>query len=203
MCPKCSSVLLVRVPEVYSTTDPRGLGEASGAPRTSQVTSRSLQPDGSLRPKLRPSTSSGATHTPGAGGSPQSRPAHLPARRYGGIGRAVYFFGSFAANVVGVVCIAYAESAPVGAFLLSIGDLACAFALVVNRLKNIGMNGWWSLLMLVPVANIFLGVRCLVCPEGYQDTRKLDTAGKAIAGIVVGVFALLILTLIVAALSRR
>jgi len=25
-----------------------------------------------------------------------------------------------------------------------------------------------------------------MCPEGYQDTKKLDTAGKIIAGIFIG-----------------
>ena len=52
------------------------------------------------------------------------------------------------------------------------------------RLKNIGMNPWWCLVAIVPLANLLISIRCLIFPEGYQDTKKLDTAGKVITGIV-------------------
>ena len=48
--------------------------------------------------------------------------------------------------------------------------------------------------MLVPIVNLFLGIRCLVLQEGYKDTRKLDTVGKIITYIVLAlVIALLIM----------
>jgi uncharacterized membrane protein YhaH (DUF805 family) len=66
--------------------------------------------------------------------------------------------------------------------------VACLFGLVVERLRNIGMSGWWSLLILVPIANIILGVKCLIYQEGYQDTKKLDRTGKIIGWSLVGLF---------------
>ncbi len=70
--------------------------------------------------------------------------------------------------------------------------LILSFIPVYYRLMNIGMNPWWCLLMIVPIANLFIGIRCLVCQEGYEDTKKLDTAGKIVTFIVVGLFLLVI-----------
>ena len=61
------------------------------------------------------------------------------------------------------------------------------------RLKNIGMNPWWCLLMLVPLANLLVVFRCLAFQEGYEDTKKLDTAGKVITFLVLGFVILLII----------
>lgn len=52
---------------------------------------------------------------------------------------------------------------------------------VWSRLKNIGMTPWLCLLMFVPIANILILIRCLAFQEGYQTTKKLDTAGKVVS----------------------
>ena len=62
--------------------------------------------------------------------------------------------------------------------------VSVSFVPAYCRLKNIGMNPWWCLLLLVPIANLLVGFRCLVFQEGYQDTRKLDTAGRIMTYIV-------------------
>jgi hypothetical protein len=72
--------------------------------------------------------------------------------------------------------------------------LLVALVSVHYRLKNIGYNLRLCFLILVPIVNLFLGIRCLVLQEGYEATKKLDTAGKIITYIVlVSVIALLIL----------
>ncbi len=64
--------------------------------------------------------------------------------------------------------------------------IVCSYFFVYYRLENIGWSPWWSLLILLPPANLGVGILCLVCPEGYDDIKKLDTAGKVIAYILVG-----------------
>ena len=107
-------------------------------------------------------------------------------KNYGGIHRTGYFFGMLGLTVIGNILFVAALDVPDIIYFIQIIAIALSFVLVVNRLHNIGMNGWWSLLILVPLANLFIGVKCVMCPEGYQDTKKLDTAGKIIAGIFVG-----------------
>jgi len=59
---------------------------------------------------------------------------------------------------------------------------------VYYRLKNIGVNPAWCVLMLVPVLNLFIGFFCMICQEGYAETKKLDGPGRVTAIIGVGVF---------------
>ena len=46
-----------------------------------------------------------------------------------------------------------------------------------------GTSGWWILLMFVPFVSAILSIMLYACPEGYADTRKMDTAGVVIASI--------------------
>jgi uncharacterized membrane protein YhaH (DUF805 family) len=119
-------------------------------------------------------------------------------KHYGGIRRIGYFFGMLGAGVLSTACNVATEGEPSVALLGLAVVNVLAFILVVNRLHNIGMSGWWSLLILVPIANIYIGIKCLVCPEGYEDTKTLDTAGKIIAGIFIGFVVFVIVSLVVA-----
>ena len=118
-------------------------------------------------------------------------------KSYGGIRRLGYFFGMIGVAVINGVFTGVAQGEPGIAFFGTIVILVLSFVLIVNRLHNIGMNGWWSLLILVPIVNLFVGIRCLICPEGYQDTKTLDTAGKVIAGILIGLGILAVVGLVV------
>ena len=91
------------------------------------------------------------------------------AKNYGGIQRLGYFFGMIGVAVINGVFTGAAQGEHGIAFFGTIVTLVLSFVLIVNRLHNIGMSGWWSLLILVPIANLFVGIRCLMCPEGYQD----------------------------------
>jgi uncharacterized membrane protein YhaH (DUF805 family) len=55
------------------------------------------------------------------------------------------------------------------------------------RLKNIGMNPWWSLAMIIPFVNFFIIFRCLAYQENYESLSKLDGTGKLlIVAVVLG-----------------
>ena len=68
--------------------------------------------------------------------------------------------------------------------------LVLSFVIAGYRYKNIGHNPWWVLLLIVPIANIIIGIRCLIYQEGWVYTRKLDRAGKIAAWIIGGLFLL-------------
>ena len=123
-------------------------------------------------------------------------PAEGELREYGGIGRLAYIGYSFLAGIVLNVLGAAAAGTGVGPALVGIAliaSIAINIYLVVQRFKNMGYSGWWSLLIFVPLVNILVGLRCLICPRGYADTKKLDTAGKVVTGIVVALFLLIVL----------
>ena len=50
--------------------------------------------------------------------------------------------------------------------------------------------------MLVPIANLLIGIRCLICQEGYADTKKLDKAGKITTYIVLAIFLLVLVSVV-------
>lgn len=58
---------------------------------------------------------------------------------------------------------------------------AVAVHLVLMRLANVGMSRWWGLMLAIPILNLWVAFRCLVCPSGYAHHRKLDRPGMAIA----------------------
>jgi hypothetical protein len=97
--------------------------------------------------------------------------------------------------------VAAADPSGAAGLMVALLFTAVSFIPVYYRLMNIGMNPWWCLLMLVPIANLLVGIRCLICPEGYADTKKLDTAGKVVTFIVLGLFVLVIGAVVVAVMG--
>ncbi|NWK56399.1 DUF4339 domain-containing protein [Verrucomicrobiaceae bacterium N1E253] len=109
---------------------------------------------------------------------------------YGGIGRLAYFllnflFGAgfvFAFMSLGLFgAVAGTEGAAAMSYL-GIFGLYGAYILITlilagKRLKNTGCSAWLALLSFIPLANIWVSIRCICAPPGYSDTKKLDTAG--------------------------
>jgi GYF domain 2 len=62
--------------------------------------------------------------------------------------------------------------------LLVFLSYAVSIYLACLRVKNVGMNFWKGLLILVPFVNIWITFRCFFCQEGWVVTRKLDKPGK-------------------------
>lgn len=140
-------------------------------------------------------------------GSPQPAPEQPtwevvePAATYPGIRRLPYFLASL---VLGALNFATALGGSAElSFVFSLVLLVLSLLLVSSRLRNIGSNGWWCLLMLVPIANLIVGLRCLAMPEGYRDHRTLDTAGKVVIGLFVGALVLgILLAILIPVLAR-
>ncbi len=76
-----------------------------------------------------------------------------------------------------------------------------AFVPVVFRLHDIGASGWWSLLTLVPLANLILGYYLVCAPTGYAITKTPDKAMKVLSIVFVAFIALMALGLLIPALS--
>lgn len=67
----------------------------------------------------------------------------------------------------------------------SIVPVALLIYLVLMRLANLGMSRWWALVLAIPVLNLWVAFRCLVCPSGYAHHRKQDRPGMAIVLAIV------------------
>ncbi len=124
-------------------------------------------------------------------------------RHYGGIRRLPYLGIMIGLSIFQNISLAVIASAdrPDTTLIVAIFFMIVSFIPVYYRLKNIGMNPWWCLLMLVPCLNLLVGIRCLVFQEGYADTRKLDTAGRVITFIVLGLFVLVVISVVVSAMA--
>ena len=117
--------------------------------------------------------------------------AALPVpRHYGGIGRLSFFGLWIGLILVNVLIELFVVSDVAGLLGLVLG--IALFALIYFRLKNIGMNPWWCLALIVPILNLLLLIRCLVMPEGYADTKELDAVGKVATYVAIAAFALLV-----------
>ena len=108
---------------------------------------------------------------------------------YGGLGRLGYWIGS-------VLClggsILFSAAGGGGALIGSVLVLVVLTVIMFQRLKNIGWNGWLALLGLIPVVNLAVSIPSAICPEGFAATRKLDRAGKILAGMLVVSIVLLV-----------
>jgi hypothetical protein len=121
------------------------------------------------------------------------------AQTYEGIGRrdfAGYLF-VFGLIVGGFISMATQQSSSPGNFKWSAWMLipdGLMLIPAVLRLKNIGSNPAWSILLFLPLIDMFFTATCLTLPAGYQDHRKLDLAAKIIGG---GFLAIIIVVLFV------
>ncbi|MEY3174666.1 MAG: hypothetical protein RLZZ436_2580 [Planctomycetota bacterium] len=124
---------------------------------------------------------------------------------YGGIGRLAYFgysfLNSFVSNILTFAIAAAAPSAAAGS-VIAVGLLSviAAIVIVVQRLKNLGYSGWWTLGLLVPILNLVLAIELVAAPEGYAKHKTLDTPGKVVVGLTVGLFLLAVAVVILAAI---
>lgn len=118
---------------------------------------------------------------------------------FAGITRKAFFLGFLYVSVAYVLVMGSlgVSKAGLGAeFVISVVYTTILFILVIQRLRNAGLSGGWSALLLVPVVHLVIVYECLAYPTRWSETRKLDRAGKIITGILLGVvvlyFALLV-----------
>lgn len=119
----------------------------------------------------------------------------VPNKEYPGIGRLAYFgwsllFGFvlqllfFIVDQAGLINSPESAIAIVGGVLLL--NFICSVPVIVLRLHNLGMNGFWVLGLIVPILNLVIAVRLTAAPAGYADHKQLDTPGKILVGLMIG-----------------
>jgi uncharacterized membrane protein YhaH (DUF805 family) len=115
---------------------------------------------------------------------------------YGGIGRLTYAMGVFALSVVYACWRAASGDNPNSFWVASILALVVLLFLMVARLHNIGMSGWWAILLFIPLAGLFVMIPCLVYPAGYSYTKKLDAAAKILICLLICLLVLVVIALL-------
>lgn len=112
-------------------------------------------------------------------------------RRYGGLTRTPYVIGMVGALFL-LAFIRLEFKLESEFVLFHFISASIVLPLVWYRLVNIGDNPLLALVLIIPVGNIIIGLRCLIFPEGYAYTQKLDAAGWVLAILFVSVFLLVI-----------
>ena len=117
-----------------------------------------------------------------------------PQTEYPGLRRLPYFLYSVGVNIVyalvvgGMAAMEVTSIAPTMVVLVAV--LAVSIYLLVKRLQNLGSSPWWAAAIFVPLLNIWIGLKTLAFPEGYDDHKTLDGTAKVLIGLFVGVFVL-------------
>jgi hypothetical protein len=129
-------------------------------------------------------------------------------RKHPGIGRLIYFGSMFGASLVlnglnAVLARLLGESTL--ALTLTSYSVGTALAVLItfHRLKNVGYNPWWSLLLLAPFSIVIVGIPCLLAPPGYAYNKRLDLPAKIIGGIMLTLLVLGFLGAILGSISPK
>jgi uncharacterized membrane protein YhaH (DUF805 family) len=120
----------------------------------------------------------------------EAQPSPPEEVKYKGIGRIWYFCGISLISILWMILqiesfgnYDLVETVFISKVVFGIPTLL----LSISRLQNTGTNCWWALMIFIPVADLFIRIRCLICQKGYNDTKKLDTAGKIIARSIISI----------------
>jgi len=107
-------------------------------------------------------------------------------KRYGGIGRLSFLVSLLLFFITQYILRAFGPNYLLDASISAFGYLLIGLLCVATayRLKNIGMVTWLAPMIIIPIINFFMVFRCLAFQEGYQETKKLDLAGKIVTGII-------------------
>ena len=125
---------------------------------------------------------------------------------YGGIGRLAYFGYSILNSIVSNLLVlalgaVLPPEAVAVALIVPVLSFVAGIVIAVLRLKNMGYSGWWVLGLIVPILNLIVAVKLIAAPEGYAVNKTLDTPGKVIVGLMLGLIVLVFAVVLVAALA--
>lgn len=125
---------------------------------------------------------------------------------YGGIGRLAYFGYSILNSIVSNLLVlalgaVLPPEAVAVALIVPVLSFVAGIVIAVLRLKNMGYSGWWVLGLIVPILNLIVAVKLIAAPEGYSVHKTLDTPGKIIVGVMLGLIVLVFAVVLVAALA--
>ncbi len=121
------------------------------------------------------------------GANPYAAPATvagggLAVQNYGGIGRLAYFGYSFLNSLVFNGLATFLNDS--AALLVIALSVIVALGIGLMRLKNTGYSMALFLLIIVPFANIWLGLMLLCAPAGYADHKTMDSSGKIVMWVI-------------------
>ena len=94
---------------------------------------------------------------------------------YPGMRRLPYFGWSIVIQFVYYALLVVAGESPAVVLLSLAVVMSGSIYLLVQRLRNTGSNGWWAALILVPLVNIYIGIKAMAFPEGYDDHLKFTS----------------------------
>jgi uncharacterized membrane protein YhaH (DUF805 family) len=57
-----------------------------------------------------------------------------------------------------------------------------------HRVRNMGYNGWWSMLMHIPFVGVGVTIACAIVPTSFRINKRLDKAGMIGLEVIVGLF---------------
>jgi uncharacterized membrane protein YhaH (DUF805 family) len=142
---------------------------------------------------LKPSAAKGGA-TPiraGAkGGGAEADIRYLPKEiKDPGIGRSTYFLGN-----LGLFGLAYIFETRFGAdWYVATAPIISLLSLllIVLRLRNIGKSAWMCFLSIIPFVNVYYLIFWQAAQSGYERTKKLDSNGRTIVGLCIGLIVLL------------
>lgn len=107
------------------------------------------------------------------------------------LGRAVY------AILMAIAFIAAVLILPQEGYIRLICFGSLVFALSFGRLLNIGLSGWLSLLLFVPVINIPVTYTVFGLPADYSKTHKVDNPGFFVFGMLTAIYISLLINVLV------
>jgi len=118
----------------------------------------------------------------------------------------VYFLLVIMGSMSAVVLRAFPDSPKAIVIIFALGGLFASMLFVISvmkrRLNDFNASGWWTLLMVVPVANSILGLVMLFMPGTQSANRygNIPTANKNVAMLAI-VFGVIFLMGILAAMA--
>lgn len=113
-------------------------------------------------------------------------------------GRAFYLLSVFGLGFVKGAFSVTPETTAAGVAIFYIGLLGAA----TLRTRDVGLNGWFVLLLLVPLANLWLGFHLLLAPRGFAITKKSDLAMKISVWVILGFVVLMIIGAFLGSIGR-
>jgi hypothetical protein len=127
--------------------------------------------------------------------------AEVLANEYPGIGRLHYFLSQVGmiAAIVFVVNVFGPDSRVVS--FAAFGLMAGSVIVDVLRLRNMGVSQWLVFLRFLPFGKTLMWIALTSAQTGWNESRKLDNAGKSILFVEVMIFLMVVFMMLRSGIS--
>ena len=88
--------------------------------------------------------------------------------------RLAYFLRLVLFNFCLILILAYRDVDNVGITASVFVSLYAMFFILLPRINDIGMSGWWLIVSLIPVANVLLGIILLFRAPAFEFAATMD-----------------------------